>query len=90
MSQTEKHEDHKVITGEKRIGVLVGIHAKDARTFYEINEKIRNDFISVVKHYEKENTDEIRVFLRDEPRCARCGNTYPQCTCGRPNRSPAV
>lgn len=79
-----------MITTERTIGVTFRIFTKNHEQMQDVIEKIRQDFISVGRHYEKENTDEIQVHPIAQQKCARCNKSFPECKCGAPNRSPAV
>lgn len=79
-----------MITTERYIGIPIRIFTRNINQLDETVRHIKEDFIAVVKHYSDENSEEIQVHLTEENRCSRCGRIWPECVCGKPNRSPAV
>lgn len=80
----------KVITGIKTLQVRVNIFAKSLKQMNDTLGMIEDDLLTVVKHYEKENTDEIQVHPLPPNLCSHCGYPWGECKCGRPHKRPAV
>lgn len=79
-----------MITAEKAIIMTFRVNAKSREMLDDVVEKIRADFLSVLNHYEKESTEELKIYILQGDKCAYCGKLPWDCQCGRPAPRPSV
>lgn len=87
----EETQSRKVITAQKTLQVRVVIFTKSLKQMEDTLGMIEDDLLTVIKHYEKENTKgEIEVHPLPDHLCSFCGERWTNCKCGRPHKRPAV
>jgi hypothetical protein len=83
-----------MITGEKAIVINVGIFTKNIKQLEETYATLRQDCIRAIldrqERIQKTGDKDIQIHLRQDSKCAYCGQPAPKCQCGRPTPRPLV
>ena len=79
-----------MITAERATNIKFKIFATSKDLMDDTYHKIQEDLVEVIRSYEKKNDGNLQVHLSADFYCGHCGHKWPDCTCGKPHKRPAV
>lgn len=84
-----------MITSQRHIGLELRIFTNDLKQLDAIISDLRQQFTGIVEEYKREVEEipefsDIQIHIVSPQTCPNCKQTWQNCQCGKPNRSPLV